>query len=454
MFRRVGPRWSLALCAVVAACLVAGAGEAVATGTPGVDASYGESGVAHVEAQMPAGYSAIPNSYGTALAAPGGAVLYVTQLSTCESVRCSTPTVRRFGRNGWLDGSYGEGGVLDLSGEGVDTERPAMEVDPQGRLLTAASQDDSLLVRRFTPTGKVDGSFGNSGQATVTGIAGASRAQAVLTAPHGRTIVAAVESTPGEAGPSGASVTLVRLLPDGRLDRGYGKKGKVVAGISPAIGVDFSVTSKGAVLMLGGGCCSGSSTSFTPVERVSPAGKVDVRFNREERKAQVKALAGFPETSVTSVVPGADGTVELLGESRGFAPGPGFALRLTAKGHLDTGFGEGGLVKLATWPVSAGVGSNGSTLLIFETFPNNSRPAAIQVERLLADGRPDPRFGGEAGIQLPEPEGGRFVSSVGGRALIEGSGAKECSLSCVSSPFLTRLIEPTGSARSGKGGKH
>lgn len=451
MFVRGGVRWLPALLAAVACLLPAAAAGAV----PGIDTSYGEGGVLRPESQVPAGFSHIVNSVGTALAGPRGAAFYLTRLDACASPpptsHCESPlVVRRFAPSGKLDGSYGHAGLLDLGFPDPGPD-PAVAVDPRGRLLVASGEGGSLRIRRFTAAGRPDGSFGRSGTVVQRDFGPSIKPEAILPGPHGRLTVAAVESTEAEVPRGVARVVLVRLRGNGRVDRGYGKRGTALLGIASTFREHFYPTPTGATLVAASNCCS--SQSFTPVQRVTAAGRVDVRFNREERKAQVKALAGFSETSVLSVVPGADGKIELLGESRGFAPGPGFALRLTAKGRLDTTFGEGGLVKLGTGPASAGAGSDGSTLVVFETYPEGRRPGQAQVERLLADGRVDPSFGGEAGIALPEPGEATFLASFAGHALLSGTSEVNCAVSCEAVPYLTRLIEPSGSAGVDKGGK-
>jgi uncharacterized delta-60 repeat protein len=454
MFRRGGPRRSLALVVALAACAVSTGASAGAASAAGIDTSYGEGGVVRLDSLVPAGYAALPRSEMSALAGTDGSALDISGLTACanfyESGPCQVPSaVRRITPAGALDGSYGEGGFLRLPPPGGFV--PAAATDSRGRLLFAEADQGTVRVRRFTARGKLDAGFGESGVVSLAGFESAARSAAILMVPRGRLLLVVSESAERENLQTGARVTLVRLLPDGRVDRTYGTAGKAVLGVESSYGVTAYSTSTGAALVVAKNCCS--SDSFTPVHRVTSAGKIDVRFNREERKAQVKALASYPETSVEAVVAGPDGTIELLGISSGFAPGPGFALRLTAKGRADTDFGDGGLVKLGAGVISAGPGSDGSTLAVLEAFPPGGQGQS-RVERLLADGRPDQRFGGEAGIALPEPGAAEFAASAGGRALFAGTGDTECQGSCQSGPYLTRLIEPSGSAGAGKGGKH
>jgi uncharacterized delta-60 repeat protein len=440
---------ALATCVVASAVSVGAAGAAA----PGIDAAYGEGGVLRLNSLMPAGYVAVPNSEASVLGGTNGSALAISPLTSCaspyESGACRVSSaVRRITPAGSLDGTYGEGGLLRLPD--ADGFAAATQADPRGRLLTAQAGQGVVQVRRFTPRGRPDGSFGRSGVVSLAGFEGNARATAILIAPRGRLLVAVAEAAEREGVQAGIRVTLVRLLSDGRVDHTYGKAGKAVLGIQSSFGVTAYSTSTGAAFVVARNCCS--SDSFTPVHRVTSAGKVDVSFNREERKAQVKALADFPETRVEAVVAGRGGTVELLGSSSGFGPGPGFALRLTAKGRADGKFGDGGLIKLTNGIISAGPGSNGSTLAVLEAFPPNTQGQS-RVVRLLADGTPAPSFGGEAGISLPEAGSAEFVSSAGGRVLLAGVGQAECQTSCQPVPYLTKLIEPSGAAGAGKGGK-
>jgi hypothetical protein len=326
--------------------------------------------------------------------------------------------------------------------------------DARGRLFVAESEGEAISVRRFTARGHADQSYGVSGVVSLGGFAKGAGAFAVLTAPGERLVVAIAEATEQEYTRPAERVTLVRLLPDGRVDRGFGDAGRAVVGITSSFGARAYETPKGATLVVAQNCCS--ADDFTPVHRVSAAGKVDVRFNAQERRSQVKGLASFAEPTIASVIPRPDGTIDLFGSSQagGDPGGPGYVLRLKADGRIESRFGDGGVVTLGPSLVGAEAGANGSSLVSFRSYIPQTDPRA-HFERLRSDGRPDPRFGGEAGVEVPAAGGeATLLPSAGGKALAVVAGTKNCQTSCEPSPYLVRLIEPSGKSGAGKGGKH
>ena len=324
MFRGSRAGRSVASIAVFAACAVGALWVGVASAAaPGIDPGYGEGGILRTQSQVPAGYKDT-GSFGTPLAGTNGSVLYVSPLSTCTNYYesgCVHPgSARRFTPAGSLDGTYGEGGVLNL-GSPDRSPFPGAATDSRGRLFVAEADEGTVSVRRFTARGKPDDQFGVGGRARLSGFAEKGiDSVTVLVAPEERIVIAVAESVETEYAHAADRVTLTRLLPDGSVDPSYGTKGTAVVGVPSSFGVHAYESPKGATLLVGHNCCS--ANDFTPVQRVSPAGKVDVHFNAQERRSQVKALAGLAEPEVTAVIPRADGTVELFGSSRsGSDPG-------------------------------------------------------------------------------------------------------------------------------------
>ncbi|MBS1844769.1 MAG: hypothetical protein JST53_10165, partial [Actinobacteria bacterium] len=367
MFRGRGAGRSAISIAISALCAVGtlwvGAAGAA---SPGIDPGYGEGGILRTGSEVPAGYTDA-GSFGTALAGANGSVLYVSSLNSCansyETGCVHSGMVRRFTSAGSLDGTYGEGGVLDLD----SPERipfPGAATDSRGRLFVAESHEGTVSVRRFTARGKPDKQFGTDGEVSLGGFAEKGvNSLAVLMAPAGRLVVAVIEPRETEYSRAADRVTLIRLLPGGRVDPSYGKKGRAVVGIPSAYGVKAYESPQGATLLVGHICCS--ADDFTPVHRVAATGKVDVHFDSQERRSQVKALAGLAEPEVTALIPRADGTIELFGSSRSESDpgGPGFVLRLWADGSLERHFGDGGMAALAPNVVDAEAGSGRSSLV-------------------------------------------------------------------------------------------
>jgi uncharacterized delta-60 repeat protein len=111
----------------------------------------------------------------------------------------------------------------------------AVAVQPDGRIVVAGyscdtgtcglTGDSSFRVVRYTADGGLDTDFGMGGMVTTALGAGRSQAYDVLVRPDGRILVGGVasmdQSDPG-------SFALVRYLPDGRIDTGFGTGGHVL----------------------------------------------------------------------------------------------------------------------------------------------------------------------------------------------------------------------------------
>lgn len=94
--------------------------------------------------------------------------------------------VARFTAAGSADPAFGSNGVVDLPVSG-QTLRPAVAVQPDGRVVVAVRQD----VFRLTPAGAADPSFDGDGRVTTARLENAS---AVAVLPDGRLLVAGIET--------------------------------------------------------------------------------------------------------------------------------------------------------------------------------------------------------------------------------------------------------------------
>jgi uncharacterized delta-60 repeat protein len=136
---------------------------------------------------------------------------------------------------GTFDRSFGKGGrvVFNLPGEHFGPT--AMAVQPDGRIVVAGSLADGMpypggraVVVRFLPSGKLDPSFGAGGIArnrfsvpvSVSGVA---------VQPDGRLLLAGLAlHEPGHQ-----SAAVMRLMPDGTVDHGFGSEGMTFVDADP-----------------------------------------------------------------------------------------------------------------------------------------------------------------------------------------------------------------------------
>jgi hypothetical protein len=454
-------RWAPA--AVVFAVFVVWAAGAAAA-SPGVDRSYGEGGSVRLGAQVPAGLHLTESEIGPALPQPDGGVLYAAATQTClhfwESPCEQFYSITLYGPDGRPDTSYGQGGFLTIPSAQIAFR--GLVVDRAGRLLVVtqtAGEVGGYTVTRYTREGALDPSFGSAGTAQVASPPGnAYGFEALVVSPDGKlTFLYEAEALPvGGEGAEPRKLTLVRLLPDGRPDLGFGKSGRLT--FAMAGGVFQAMATRGnGVLILGSDCCG--SGNFDPVYRVGAAGRLDTRFDARARRTEAKLISGLRLSGVRALVPRPDGGVDLLGgyEVGITIGGGGFDLRLAGDGSAATGFGKRGLSMLPHELVSGIAGAGGSTLALYETFPASlgEEGAQVYAERLLADGRPDPSFGGAAGVALPVTgRDGRVLGSSKLGISILVSGWRYCREVCPPTPFLTRMIELAAPKKQHGKGKH
>jgi uncharacterized delta-60 repeat protein len=426
------------LVAVIAAAVgLCCAALALAAPAPGLDPSYGDGGSLPIEPPPPAGYQSIYPE-GTAVA-PGGAAYALLSASKC-SFPCAESGLflYRYLPNGSLDGSFGgEGGAVQLP-PGARSSR--LGVDARGRPLVVRGVAGGFQVLRYTASGRPDSTFGSGGAVSVLR-PGWGLVRAVA-APGGRILL--VGNAPGPEGEGEFDGTesrahrigLVRLLPDGGLDRSFGRRGAITVDLPGGFDTGLAFAPNGAILIGGVGCCGDPIT----ITRLSPRGLLDTRFDAVAARS-LRRLAGFggseigDEANLRAVVAHPGGGIDLLG---GDGVGGGFVLRLHADGHLATKFGQRGLRQLPK-PVDRAVAAPGGG-----TFAIGSAQGGLFAMRLLLGGRLDPGFGGGQPMQLPSSGYATELTRAGaGRVVVSSTLERECRLFCAPLPILTRLIEPT-----------
>jgi len=198
--------------------------------------------------------------------------------------------VARFGVDGQVDRSFGNGGLQNAPG-GSDSDNETASVvvvDALGRIVVGASR---FLFRsapsaakgwrpvlfRFLGNGVVDTTFGSGGVASLGRSQGGVAAIGVL--PDGRILVATSDQ-PEYAGDSRAySRILSRLMPDGTLDPAYGISGAVDLPITgdAFAGIALALPPGGKPLLATIGTVEGAARALV-VRRLSDDGSIDPSF--------------------------------------------------------------------------------------------------------------------------------------------------------------------------------
>lgn len=261
-----------------------------------------------------------------------------------------------------------------------------------GQTLLAVGFENRKVVR-LRPDGSVDRRFGGDGKVEIAA------EDIAVTADRKILILGAPERL--EADP-----TLTRLLPNGRPDRSFGGDGVITVdlGYRYDTGTTLMVDAKGR-MVIGGFSAErieprGNSVGGGTMVRLLPGGAVDRSFGSDGRLV----LAGG-EDGVADLAPGPRGSIFVL--SGGTSA---FMVRLRAGGGVDLSFGEEGIVSLGRLAEQVGVDYFGSVPSIgvapggkivlagTDSDPLDDRLRyRVVALRLRPDGSLDPRYG-EGGL--------------------------------------------------------
>jgi uncharacterized delta-60 repeat protein len=160
-------------------------------------------------------FSTQPGENGFAALAlqPDGKILGVGQ----------TTPLTRYDTDGSLDTTFGSGGISGAS----TPQAAALALQADGKIVVAGGTSNSFVLVRVDPGGAVDPSFGANGVVTTPMGSGSAEASGVAIQPDGK-IVAAGTTRPQ----SNALITVARYDEDGSLDSTFGSGG--VAATQPS----------------------------------------------------------------------------------------------------------------------------------------------------------------------------------------------------------------------------
>ncbi|HET8954910.1 MAG TPA: hypothetical protein VFN18_04545 [Solirubrobacterales bacterium] len=329
--------------------------------------------------------------------------------------------IARFLSDGSLDTTFADDGFLT----GDAAQFRAMASAPDGRIVTvgqqrrAGSDPYAFEVDRYLPAGAPDRSFGRRGTVLLPGTGQFFGPEWVGVEPGGKIVLAGVFGADQAQG-----VEAMRLLPSGRLDRGYGHDG--VARVRTRRGFDIYSSHD-----LRRDCCAlaeGKLTIATATEksallvRLGQDGAPDPGFG-----TRGVLLTGFPEHRLSDIALQGDGRFLLASDE-------GKVARFLPDGTRDLAFGSAGVAAPLPQEVAheyvldaIAVQADGRVLLagIGLTQPDGSQPFVLA--RLDANGSLDPGFGTGAGFSLTSlapdtrQEGTAVVALPDGRILLGGA---------------------------------
>jgi len=339
-----------------------------------------------------------------AATAPGGKILVGTWSDVGE---ISGPLLARYGRDGGIDRGYGDGdGRVRL---GMEGEILAMAVDARGGSVLLSNEG---TIEGVTPAGRLSPLY----ESHLVPSGSKARFRDVAIQPDGKIVLAGTDQ--GHRARH-ANMLVARLLPSGKLDRGFGDGGFAEVRC-PLHGrcraSEVIVQRDGRILlagrMTGSNYLAPESKSRIALARLRGNGEPDRSFGGD----------GFVSLRVTRESATADLT---LGSGRIFVAGSalpsrgkshGFLAAFTADGRLDRGFGRGGVIRaLPRWTRPTQILVTAGRLLVLE----DSRSPAILAFRL--DGSEDHRFSSAATSGLVQRDSRRAMTLQGGQVVLAWS---------------------------------
>ncbi|MGE0067151.1 MAG: hypothetical protein AB7T48_07330 [Solirubrobacterales bacterium] len=388
----------------------------------GVDTSFGEDGVVHLEPLLSPQYVAV---FIRAMAAAPDGESYLLEAGANEVG--GNIFLVRYRADGSLDSAFnGPSGALVAENAG---RYPAeVAVDGEGRPVVAIAGESGYRIVRLDLTGNPDPSFGKDGSVWIRCRCAVERPGLVLDA-RGRILVESVaHSFIGRR-----STFLARLKSDGAVDRSFGRNGRAYVHISSRAMPALASRANGGIYLSGRGCCGKPKASF--LVRVSRRGKLDTRFNARARRSlkSLERLAQRIPFSSQTLVLRPRGRIDLFASSSGDG---GLVLRMLPSGKVDRGFAGNGVRTLSMAVTSAALDDGGGTFVV------GRESGWAGISHLLPNNLPDPAFGGGRALPLPAPgvDGDLVATQRGGRAMVFDLGFHVCRQSCPATPALFRFV--------------
>ncbi|MBV9720095.1 MAG: hypothetical protein JOZ77_12310 [Candidatus Eremiobacteraeota bacterium] len=292
----------------------------------------------------------------------------------------TTSTERANHQAGSLDPTFGKGGKVVLA----SSMEPMMALEqPDGRIVIGSNgtgQAQNAVVR-LMPNGSLDKSFGHNGSVSLDLYA----AYAMALQPDGKLLVGGIASSNGDR-----DAELVRLQTNGNLDATFGKGGVVrfdyLAGTSNGTLV-ILVQSNGDVIAGGFALNPTSDSHRTSLARFDSSGNPDASFGANGVVA-VDAVGGVTAMGLQS-----NGDILVCGGQ--FDSSNGLMARFSSNGRLEQNDRGGTLVSVAHTGSLTFQGSNefqpDGKLLQWSTVSKGSGNE-VQVLRLLRNQAPDPNY--------------------------------------------------------------
>jgi uncharacterized delta-60 repeat protein len=319
--------------------------------------------------------------------------------------------VARYGVGGRLDPTFGgDGKVITDFGPEVDWAW-GVDLQADGKIVVVGSSGrrfgDVFALARYRPHGGLDRTFGGDGRVTTDIDTGTfDSAFAVALQPNRKIVVA---GSSGSGGDTGANFALARYRQNGALDRSFGGDGVVITQFRRHVSDEataVAIQSDGRIVAAGH---SGSSFPEFALARYRPRGRLDRTFGKDG-----KVTTSFePDSAWATGVAVEEGGAIL---TAGFSGSGAFVLaRYRPHGLLDATFGHGGRVitkfgeRAFAQANGLAVQADGRILLVGSVSSRSS--TRIALTRYRSEGGIDRSFGHDGRVITSFPT--RYVGAQG-----------------------------------------
>lgn len=301
---------------------------------------------------------------------------------------------------GWLDPTFDEDGIVYTDFGAYSDEARDLVIQPDGKIVAVGIGGSNehfppygFGVARYLPNGALDPEFSDDGKALIYPTGYGDRAYAVVMQPDGAFLVG------GQANAEFGDFALIRLRPDGSLDKTFGGDGIVMTGLGRPDDVimDLALQPDGRIVAVGR--TRTGDDADVALTRYNTDGTLDASFSDdgiEVTQVGTDQMAGARVTLLP------DGKILALAQRNG-APPTMILLRYNADGSLDTTFDGDGIAIPDIGP-KGGIPNDimvlpNGKILLAGTFGMGD---AFGIARVNADGTIDRTFGVDGRALTPQ----------------------------------------------------
>lgn len=364
------------------------------------DTAFGLDGKASDPQPLPS----VTSTRGIAIA-PSGAIL--TSAWSDAAAHRPEPILAAWNANGALDREAGSGSGFVVPG--TDDE---LEADGRNRfysVATASSRRGDGYLARFDRLGRPDFGYGSAGRAAIPP---RFDVESLVVRRDGTALL--IGRVAGSFG-----MAAFKLTPAGKPDRRFGRKGLAFVRWGREVKANALAAAfdrRGRVVLFGS-----YDRYATGMARLLPDGRLDPSFARRGRQPFMPGLAN--ERSAVAIAP--RGAI-LVAASAGadLGPPPTTLIRFRPDGRRDRSFGRNGVVRVgAKGPM---VGFFGGRRLILVSGAGGFGERGVALRAFKANGRPDRSFGRRGVVTAATSEANRFRPAAAarqpnGRIVVAGS---------------------------------